>query len=137
MRSNSACRFRSFSVEFLFGSEKSNTTQQRFNLLMKRFCFSELGTSLNNRRGSMLVATLDGKIAEAVRFTAVDREGTTLPLLVRWIGFPFKDAVALLPLMEPAEASDLEDLRGNLLRNCFHMVPKSGKDSDQAHAVRI
>ncbi|RWV90714.1 hypothetical protein GW17_00047061 [Ensete ventricosum] len=59
---------------------------------MKRLCFSELGTSLNNRRGSMLVTTLDGKIAEAVRFTVADREETTLPLLVRWIGFPFAEA---------------------------------------------
>lgn len=126
MRSISACRFISFSAGFLLGPEKSKTTQHRFNLLMKRFFFSALDTSLNNSRGSMLVTTLDGNMADAVRLTVVNREGTTLPLLVR---FPFKDAAALLherAWVESGEGSDLEDLRGNLLRNCFHMVLNLG-----------
>lgn len=88
----------------------------------------------------MLVTTLDGNMAEAVRLTVLDREGTTLPILVQRIGFPFKHATALLPEWAWAaaeEESDLEDLRGNLLRNCFHMVLKLGTKSNRAHAAKV
>uniref|UniRef100_A0A0A9E2D0 Transposon protein n=1 Tax=Arundo donax TaxID=35708 RepID=A0A0A9E2D0_ARUDO len=90
IRSSNVCLLISFSTELLFGSEKSNTTQHRLNLLTNRFCFSEFGTSLNETKGSMPATTLDGKTADDMRLMAeAGRPGGMLPqLLVRCIPVP-------------------------------------------------
>lgn len=115
----------SFSAELLLRSEKSKTTQQIFNLLINRLGFSVLETSLKDRRGSIPATTLEGKTEEDILFTAAaDLLDVRFPLAAFWIAL-LKFVILPLEWLEGKEsepASDFEDLRGNLLRNCFHMM---------------
>lgn len=117
----------SFSAEFLLRLEKSKTTQQIFNLLIKRLGLSALETSLKEMRGSIPATTLEGNTEEGIRFTAaVDLLDARLPLVELCIVLP-KNAPLPLELLEKNEsevASDFDDFRCNLLKNCFHMMPK-------------
>jgi hypothetical protein len=85
-------------------------------LLTNRLCFSELGTSLNETSGSMPATTLEGKTADDMRRMAEagGRPGGMLPqLLVRCMP---------APLLQCPESPEADDLRGSLLRNCFHIL---------------
>lgn len=107
-------------MEFLFGSVKSNCTQQRATLLMKRDIFSELGTSLKRTRGSMSAIRLEGKTADDMRLTelADERGPHAVPPLEPSEG---SDTERMRPDPEFGSDFEEEDLRGSLFRNCFHI----------------
>lgn len=107
-------------MEFLFGSVKSNWTQQRATLLMKRETFSELGTSLKGTRGSMPAIRLEGKTADDIRLTelAEERDPHAVPPLGPC---EVSDTERVRPDPEFGSCFEEEDLRGSLFRNCFHI----------------
>jgi hypothetical protein len=110
---------------------KSNATQQRLNLLTKRFIFSELETSLNGTNGSINDTVPVGKTAAEFLLPALDLTPSFPPFDLLF--FPPARGESLRPDESPrgdSSESGFDALKGSLLRNCFNIATQKLKSTN-------